>query len=162
MASSQGAVQGAPWWLTIALPFIAVVVTHFLTLHRERQKRGSDWHQRWLDDTKKLLAKISDSAIQHYVDADSVAKTSVSAALIISDIKRLGGLIYEATCVVPSDSKVTSDALSALNAIITDPDDFQDPARAVRLGNDVVCGQIRACEQMLMTALMKQRKRRED
>lgn len=162
MTPSQGAAQGAPWWLTIVLPLIAAVSTHFLTLHRERQKRGSDWSQRWLDDAKKLLAKISDSAIQHYIDVDSVAKTSVSAALIISDIKRLGGLIYEATCVAPSDSKVTSDALSAFNAIITDPDDFQDAARAVRPGNDAVCGQIRTCEQMLATALMKQRRRRTD
>ena len=149
--------QGAPWWLTVTLPFLSAAVTHYFTQWRERKKRDNDWQLKWLDDTKKLLAKISDSAIQHYIDPASEPKTAVSAALIISDIKRLSGLIGEARCSVSSDSKVTSDALHAFNTTITDPEDFQDTGRSVRPGNDAICAQIRACEQVLLTVIQKPR-----
>ncbi|QNN46531.1 hypothetical protein H9L17_15440 [Thermomonas brevis] len=161
MGASQGAAAGAPWWLTICLPILTAVIAHHLTLHRERQKSGRDWQQRWLDDAKKLISKISDSAVSHYVDSGAIVKTPVSASLIISDIKRLGGLLREASCLDPSHAKLTFDALAAFNDSITAPDDFQDASRQVRDPNDGLCTRIQECEQALLVVIQKPRKKRD-
>jgi len=140
--------------------FLGAFISHYLTQRRERTKADGDWHQKWMADVKALIAKISDNAILHYIDDSSVQKTATSAALIISDIKRLGAVIDEASCCVPSDSKATSDSLRAFNAAITDPEDFQDIRRSARLGNDEVCARIRACEQALLSAIKKPRRKK--
>jgi hypothetical protein len=157
----MGSSQGAPWWLTIFLPIVTAAITHYLTLNRERQKTGRDWHQKWLDDSKKLISKVSDSAVQHYVDNSSLAKTSVSASLIISDIKRIGGLLRESTCLNATDSKSTFDALRDFNNAITSPDDFQDSQREIRGPDDILLARIRECEHVLIGFLNKPRKRKE-
>jgi hypothetical protein len=156
----MAASQGAPWWLTILLPILTAATTHFLTLHRERQKTGREWNQRWFDDSKKLISKVSDNAIQHYVDAAAFGKTPVSASLIISDIKRIGSLLREATCLESSDSKLTFDAFNAFKDAITEPHDFQDPQRQARVSDDGLLVRIRECEDALIASLSKPRRRR--
>ncbi|MCF7220763.1 hypothetical protein [Marilutibacter chinensis] len=159
-AASGGVASGAPWWLTIVLPIITALIAHHLTVLRERSKHDRDWLGKWHGDAKMLLAKISNSAIQHYVDSDSVRKTALSAGLIISDIRRLRVLVHEAVCIDPSDSKITTDAIHAFDEAISSHDDFQNTERVTLLATDTVCTSIRACEEQLAKALGRPRKRR--
>lgn len=154
--------DGAPLWLMILLPVITAVVTHLFTLFRERRRADAEWHSTWIREAKTLLTKISDQAISHYVNSDAIARSPASAALILSDIKRLGVLIRESRCVDPTDAKVTADALALLNTAVTGPDDFQNINRTPLAATDPVCAEIMSCEHSLLNALNKKRKRRSE
>jgi len=154
----MAATSGAPWWLTISLPILASIATHFLTVWRERSKSQNEWCLRWQADTRTLVEKISDSATRHYIDKDSIAKTEVSAALIINDIRRLRSLVATACCVLGSDAKRTSDALRFFDDAITLQEDFQNPARVVRNASSPIIGSIGKAEEALLDALRSRRK----
>ncbi len=154
----MAATSGAPWWLTISLPILASIATHFLTVWRERSKSQNEWWSEWQANTKALVEKISDSATKHYIDNDSIAKTEVSAALIINDIRRLRSLVATARCVSDSDAKRTADALRFFDDSITLQEDFQNPARVARHAGSPIIGSIGKAEESLLDALRARRK----
>lgn len=153
--------SGAPWWLTISLPILAVIVTHIFTLLRERSKARNDWSTRWLRDVRASVHQISNDAITHYVAADAISKTPVSAALIVSKIRRLNQDVFCTSCVNGSDAKRTADALRFFNNAITLQDDFQDPGRKCRDAASPLITGIRDAEEALLNALALSRRRKE-
>lgn len=153
--------SGAPWWLVVSLPIVVAIATHFLTLSRERSKARNEWSARWLDDAKTSVHKISNDALTHYVAADAIAKTPVSAALIVSEIRRLNQHVCETLCVNSGDAKRTADALRAFNNAITLQEDFQDPQRQCRDATSPVITAIRDAEEALLNALAVPRKRKD-
>lgn len=150
--------KGTPWWFTLSLTAFSILVTHFFTIWRERAKNRIEWHDKWVSDTRSLIIKISDAAIQHYVDSRSFEETGRSAGLILSDLKRLGHSLREPVCIDGSDTKKTMDLYRAYHAEISDPEDFQNATREVKAVNDPLCGRIRDIEADLIASLKNPRK----
>lgn len=135
--------SGAPWWLTILLPILAAIASHFLTLLREWSKARNEWFARWLDEVRASVHKISNDALTHYVAEDAISKTPVSAALIVSEIRRLSQRISGTQCINSGDAKRTADALRNFNNAITLQEDFQDPQRSCRVATSPLITAIR-------------------
>lgn len=148
---------GAPWWVTVVLMLVSAGVTHTLTVWRERRKVQREKLSNWECNCLSLVGKITDSAIEHYVDHKSFDDTPKSAALILSDLKRLGQLLREFNCVMPPDMKVTMDNFRAYHSAITGPEDFQDVSRVGRAASDLLCEAIRDIESSLKDAIKKPR-----
>jgi hypothetical protein len=153
-----GEERGAPWWFTLVVALTSIAITHCITTWRERSKNKKEWRDRWVSEVRVLITKISDASVQHYVDAQSLADTSRSAGLIVSDLKRLGQLLREAVCIESGDTKKTMDVYRAYHAEITGPEDFQDPGRIVKGVNDDVCEGIRDLEAQLVSWVKKPRR----
>lgn len=149
---------GAPWWVTGVLTLVSVGATHFFTVSRERGKAGRERVDRWRVECLALVAKITDASITHYVDQKSFADTPKSAALILSDLKRLSHLLRESHCVAVSETKKTMDLFRAYHTTITGPEEFQDTGRVSRAANDPLCDSIRDIEGELKKAIKKPRK----
>jgi hypothetical protein len=155
MATEQG---GVPWWSNIVVAAVSIAGTHLFTLRRERTKSEREWRNGWVGDARSLVAKISDAAIQHYVDEQSLADTSRSAGIILNDLKRLGQVLRDATCVDPSDTKRTMSAFREYHDCISGSEDFQDSKRAVRKVDDAVCERIRELELELVGLVRRPRR----
>lgn len=155
MGAEQG---GVPWWSNIVVAVLSIAGTHMFTMHREGKKSEREWRNRWVEDTRGLLAKISDAAIQHYVDRQSLDDTARSAGVILNDLKRLGQVLRDNVCIEPSDMKRTMDVYKDYHATISGEEDFQDSGRALRNVNDPLCEQVRELESRLVMLVRRPRR----
>lgn len=155
-----GGAAGTPWWLTLLLMAASAALGHLLAVRREKEKYEKDAISRWRDEARVLVQRISDAAIEHYVDASFVAKTPVSAALIISHIRRLRQLIGETVCLDAADAKPTRDALDDFDDAITGGEEFQDEQRAPLGPHHEICQRIRASETQVLISVARPRRRR--
>lgn len=154
----MGLSSGTPLWASIVMSLGAVGATHALTLWREGRKRDSDALSAWKKDCESLLTEISDEAYAYFSDPKMIESTASSCQRLLARLGRLGLKIREVQCVEPSNAKESRELMQELKDLITLPDDFQLPSRAIREPSDPLLDQIRSCEARLRTNIAKGRK----
>lgn len=150
--------SGTPLWASLLLSIGAVISTHFLTRWRDRTRSQDDELSRWRGVVESSLESITQAAISHYCDTQSLGSTLLSSQRILIDLKRLDRKLFQFRC---SDSSCTATArnlLTRYHQAITLPDDFQDPNRSLRPANDAVIGEIAELEGLLRDNLKLRRK----
>lgn len=144
-------VSSTPWWVTGILMVLAACVAHLLTTRRDGQKVDREWVDRWEKSFADQARKITDAALKHYISADSIQNTPVSAALLLNELKRLQAMLAETIAITSTDSFKTQKAFRYFHDCISLEVDFQDPGRAIRIPNDSLISRIQAAEAELLS-----------
>lgn len=107
-----------------------------------------------------LLEEIVDDVSRHYFDSASLSSTELSAAHLNTKLKRLGARVRELPPSNSSDSAELSGLLIQMRNLVSLPDDFQDPSRAIRPSGDPILENVQSCEESIKRNLRKARKSR--
>lgn len=148
---------GTPLWLTLFLQLLTIGGTHLLTRGRERTKKRDEVVKDWRQQQQSLLSECVELARDHYSNPSSLSGTQVSAARIISKLKKFRNLYSDVTTVSASDAAEGKRLYIQLNDLITGNDDFQDVSRNARPMNDPIFDLIEECEEALRRNLQKER-----
>lgn len=148
---------GTPLWLTLVLQVVTLGGTHLLTLWRERFKKRDEILKDWRQQQETLLSECVELSKDHYSNPSSISGTQVSAARIISKLKRFRNRYRDVATVDTSDAVESNRLYVQLNDLITGQNDFQDDARTARPMSDPIFDSIEECEEALRQNLYKKR-----